>query len=87
MITVSITNIFALYIFIIVSVIIIITLFDRSKANVLVEDRSLFNCPVCAFRYVTNITEKIHRCPQCGSLNVHKDADKNLRPKKGELYG
>lgn len=69
MIIVSITNIFALYIFIILLAIIAISFYGRKKAKVIIKDRALFNCPVCAYRYIISATERMHRCPQCGSLN------------------
>lgn len=69
MITISVANIFALYIAVVLSGILVVSLYGKKSGKVLVKDRDLFNCPVCAYRYIINIAEKIHRCPQCESLN------------------
>lgn len=69
MITISIPNIFALYTGIVIFVILIALVYSRGRGRVLIEDKKLFSCPVCAYRYIINTTGKIHRCPQCESLN------------------
>lgn len=40
----------------------------RRKRTV-VEERIVVNCPVCTYRYIVDGAEKIHKCPQCNSLN------------------
>lgn len=70
MITISIANIFALYVAIILLGIVAVSLYGRTSGKIQIKDKDLFNCPVCAYRYIINIAEKIHRCPQCDSLNT-----------------
>lgn len=70
MITISVNNIFSLYIFIILLVILAVSFFTKRRSKMLVRDKELFNCPICAYRYIINSMEKIHRCPQCESLNT-----------------
>lgn len=70
MITTSIVNIFVLYIGLIFMAGLIMSFYGRRAGKVLIKDKDLFTCPVCAYRYITNSMDKIHRCPQCESLNT-----------------
>lgn len=75
MITISIANIFSIYIGIILLAGIIVSFFGRrtgpeTARSFGVKDKDLFTCPVCAYRYIINSMDKIHRCPQCESLNT-----------------
>lgn len=74
MIKTSITNIFSIYIGIILLAGFIISFFGRRTGKVLVKDKDLYTCPVCAYRYIINSMDKIHRCPQCESLNTEGGA-------------
>lgn len=69
MITISITNIFVLYMGLIFLAGVIIYLYGRRAGGVPIKDKDLFICPVCAYRYIINSMDRIHRCPQCESLN------------------
>jgi len=70
-------NIFIAYLTITILSILIIYLIDmrRSEKNV-VYDKIIVTCPICTYRYIVNTWEKIHKCPQCNSLNK-KGADLN----------
>lgn len=70
MITISIANIFSVYIGIIILAGIIVSFFGRRTGKAFIKDKDLFTCPVCAYRYIINSMDKIHRCPQCESLNT-----------------
>lgn len=69
MITISITNIFILYIGLIFLAGLIISFYGRRASGVIIKDKDVFTCPVCAYRYIINSMDRIHRCPQCESLN------------------
>lgn len=71
MITVSIANIFALYIGVILLGFLAMSFYGKQRGKVLVKDRVLFNCPICAYRYIINSADRIHKCPQCDSLNAN----------------
>lgn len=70
MITTSIANLFSIYIGIILLAGFIASFLGRRTGKVPVKDKDLFTCPVCAYRYIINSIDKIHRCPQCESLNT-----------------
>lgn len=70
MITVSITNIFIIYIAAVIFLILILSHAWKRPKKMVVMDKTVVNCPVCAYRYIVSITDKIHRCPQCDSLNT-----------------
>lgn len=71
MITISLSSIFALYIGLFIFIVFVTFIYNRRKGSVVIEDKKLFSCPVCAYRYIINAIEKIHRCPQCASLNTN----------------
>lgn len=41
----------------------------RHRRRIVIDERVVINCSVCAYGYIVDRLEKIHRCPQCGSLN------------------
>lgn len=70
MIAISVTDIFPIYIGIIILTGIIVSFCRRRTGKAfIIKDKDLFTCPVCAYRYIINSMDKIHRCPQCESLN------------------
>lgn len=77
MINLSISNIFIWYIIIIFIGLLIVAFFERkpSKKTAVIIDKMVVSCPVCAYRYIVNKRDKIHRCPQCESLNTQIGAD------------
>lgn len=79
MIRISIENIYLLYFSAAIVVILITAYIERHSKQAVVVDRIVVNCPVCAYHYIVNITEKMHRCPQCESLNTQKGADEKNR--------
>lgn len=70
MITISISNIFALYIGLFIFIVLAAFIYNRRRGVAFIEDKKLFSCPVCAYHYIINAGDKIHRCPQCESLNT-----------------
>lgn len=70
MIAIPINYFFGLYIGTIILIILLSFIYNRSPGKILVKDKNLFCCPVCAYRYIINDADKIHKCPQCESLNT-----------------
>lgn len=63
-------NIFIAYITVTISGILVVYLYELlRRRRTVVEERIIVNCPVCTHRYIVDGMEKIHRCPQCNSLN------------------
>lgn len=69
MITVSVMHIFLIYLCATIIGMIILSYLGRERVKAVLIDKVVVDCPVCAFRYIVFRTEKIHRCPQCESLN------------------
>lgn len=39
------------------------------KKRSIINEKIMLDCPVCTYRYIVDGTQKIHKCPQCNSLN------------------
>jgi len=71
MINLTIGNIFILYIILVFIGIFIFAYFEKrpAKTTSSIIDKKVVSCPVCAYSYIVNKRDNIHRCPQCESLN------------------
>lgn len=79
MITIPVIYIFVIYIGIILLFGLTASLSGRRPGKVVIKDMDLFTCPVCAYCYIINNVDKIHKCPQCESLNRSHEDTKALR--------
>jgi len=73
MIKLDIVNVFLVYIGILLFGVFVTSINIRKKSifkkKVKKEDRIVFACQVCTYKYIVNSDKLIHECPQCGSLN------------------
>lgn len=73
MISINYATFFIIYLGVTILGIGIVTLYSAMKYNryakITAEDRYVVACPVCAYRYIIGVTDIIHTCPQCQSLN------------------
>jgi hypothetical protein len=70
MINLTIGNIFILYIIVTLVGIFLVSYFEKKPVRPSsVADKKVVTCAVCAYSYIINKGDEIHRCPQCKSLN------------------
>lgn len=72
MITISLSGFFVFLVAVSSITIVVFMFLHRKAGRIIVSNRILFTCPVCAYRYIAESNDKLSRCPQCESINEYK---------------